>query len=550
MILKNFSINYKFLTASLIILVVVFLVFLPSLNNEFVNYDDHAYIYENPLIRSLAGDNLKKMFFSVQQNNWIPLTWVSLAIDYQLFGLQPLGYHLINIIIHSFNAVLLFILFVLSVGLYEKKLNKHFNEIAVFFVGILISLLWGLHPLRVEAVAWATERKELLCSLFFLLSIIYYLKFVFPQKNAKFSFFGKFINNKIYSKSTLRTKYYYLCLLFFLLAVLSKPMAVTLPIIYILIDLILLKRTEYYFIQKSTNKTHILWRESFLEKIPFFIISIISGLLTIYAVGQKFTYLSNLSVFSHLQNAAQAIIFYLVKTIIPHNLVPLYPLTASNGLLSFSPNLSLIFFLVITIAIIYFWRSSKADILLFGWLSFLVLIFPVLGFFPVGEQIAADRFTYLTTISFYFVLGGGILNYLLISQNKKLISFSLVAFILILLINYSFLTNKQIKIWKNSKSLWQSIITIYPQKSFQAHNGYGYELYLEGNFAEAKSNFEIALSLDPHNAQILNNLGMLYGNSGDDQQAEYYFLEAYRNDPGNPLIKDNLNILNNKKNKP
>ena len=242
--------------------VVTFIVFLPALQNEFVNLDDNGYVYENPFIRSLDVKLLKSAFWGFHVSNWHPLTWLSHAVDYSIWGLNPLGHHLTNIILHAL-ATLTLVFLVMRLMEVLKKIDpidatsKSFiNGRTIMITGTTTGLLFGLHPLHVESVAWVAERKDLLCALFFLLSLSAYTKYVYNS-----------IDRPVAENSVVRRfdKQYLYALSFFILALLSKQMAVSLPFILLIID-------WYPFQRIRSLKT---FRSSFIEKLPYIGLSLI-----------------------------------------------------------------------------------------------------------------------------------------------------------------------------------------------------------------------------------------------------------------------------------
>jgi hypothetical protein len=250
---------------------VTFAVFLPSLRNEFVNYDDGNYVYENPFIRSLDMKLLKSAFTEFYASNWHPLTWLSHAFDYAMWGLNPLGHHLTNNILHALNTLIVVFLVIRLLEVYRltmanKGLSQPFiNDSTLKITGAATGLLFGLHPLHVESVAWVSERKDLLCAFFFLLTIIAYIRYVMEIK-ARAS---------INSPSRFFNRNYLFAIGFFILSLMSKPMAVSLPFVLLILD-------WYPFRRIRSLKTFCTVST---EKLPFFALTLISSVLTI--LGKK-----------------------------------------------------------------------------------------------------------------------------------------------------------------------------------------------------------------------------------------------------------------------
>ena len=249
--------------------VVTFIVFLPALQNEFLNWDDIEYISGNSFIRSLDTQLLKSAFLEFHAWNWHPLTWLSHAVDYSVWGLNPLGHHLTNNILHALNTLLVVLLVMRLIGVFKKTAGNNalsqpfLHDRTIMITGAATGLLFGLHPLHVESVAWAAERKDLLCAFFFLLTIITYAHYVIEiSARTSVNYASRFFNRK-----------YLYALGFFILSLLSKPMAVTLPFVLLILD-------WYPFKRIQSLKT--FWTTS-IEKLPFLALALISSVLTVLA---------------------------------------------------------------------------------------------------------------------------------------------------------------------------------------------------------------------------------------------------------------------------
>ena len=344
------------------------ILYVPALNNQLV-YDDRAYISENLLIRSLDIESLYTMFKSFSVGNWHPLTTISYAIDYAFWGLDPRGYHLTNIILHGINTLLVFILVVqLTVKATGSKstpgMALSVSEQAMIVAGVT-AVLFGVHPLRVESVAWVSERKELLCTFFFLLSILAYL-----------SYSGSLVKR-------LRVSWFSASLFLFICALMSKPMAVTLPIILLLLDIYPLKRLHVFPVKNASV---------LLEKIPFLALSIASGVVTIVAQhsGGAIGTLVGYPLDTRLLNALRSIVFYLGKTIVPVRLVPFYPYSQDATLLNVQYLTSVL--LVFFVSCWCVWMVKRGRYLFFTiWAYYVITLLPTLGIIQVGMQAAADR---------------------------------------------------------------------------------------------------------------------------------------------------------------
>lgn len=350
-----------FLLCFALLFVVTFTVFKSSLDNGFVYLDDNEYVVKNSLIRSLAPENLWDMLVATGPAYWHPLTWFSHAIDYYFFGDNPGGHHLTSLFLHGFNVFWVFLLFIylLSRG---NEVGRRFSEVVV--VAVFSALAFGLHPLRVESVVWAAERKDLLCAFFMFPAMLTYLKYADADLPAD------------------RKRWYGWTLVLFILALMSKPMAVTLPLVLLLFDAYPLNRF----------RTGSQWLRLVIEKIPFFVLSLLSGLLTLFAQNKAGAVMSvgALSYTDRVLNALHSCIFYLEKTLWPHPVVPFYPFPEYGFLML----LKVAAFVALTVFLAVLWRRGQR----FGlavWLFFLITVSPVIGIVQAGEQAAADRFTYI-----------------------------------------------------------------------------------------------------------------------------------------------------------
>ena len=534
----------KHIVAALIA-VLTFLVFLPALRNEFVRWDDHEYVYENLFIRSLNAKLIKSAFLTFKVSNWHPLTWISHAIDYSLWGLNPFGHHLTNIFLHALNTFLvtLLVMVLLEAG-HLFSLNrqdharlrgdtgKHSDKHALI-AAAATGLLFGLHPLHVESVAWISERKDLLCAFFFLLSLMAFVKYV---------------RNKSMSSVTGKTprpapagRYYFFALGLFALALLSKPMAITLPLVLLILE-------WYPFGRIRSWKTFC---HAVLEKIPFFILSFVSGFLTILAQkgegAMKLMEFMPLSI--RLFVAAKSVIAYLWKMLLPLHLTPLYPYPRHISLLSFG-YLSAIVLLVGMTAICVL-IARKRPLWLGCWSYYLITLFPVLGIVQVGVQSMADRYTYLPSLGPFLIAGliaGGI--YEKMTELKRLNIIVPVAGLVLamaILVSLSSATIKQIGVWKNSISFWHYVIENGASEIPIPHNYLGMAYANQGQLDLAIAEYRTALHLADNYAgnyaEAHNNLGVAYAHKGQLDMAMAEYQAAIRLTPNYPEAHNNLGLV-------
>jgi tetratricopeptide (TPR) repeat protein len=429
--------NGKFYALSFIILISI-LVYLPVFKNSLLNWDDAGYITYNALIQSF---NLKGIFSEYVMGNWHPITLLFLAVEYQFFGLNPSGYHAVNLLLHLLNVILVF------------HIVYHLSSKAG--VGLVASLLFGIHPLHVESVAWAAELKDLLFTLFFLSSYLFYLKYI--REGQK--------------------KNYWLSLLLFLFSLLSKAMAVSLPLVLILTD---------FFKNRRINL------KSLIEKVPFFVLALIAGIVAIRAQE------SGMEHFFQLRNlvfASYGFISYLIKLVFPNHLSAFYSYPLGDIPISFY--LYILLLTGLALLVIYSFRYTKKIFFAIGF--FTLTIFLVLQILPVGDAIMADRYSYIPSIALFYLAGEGF--QMLWKQKQKLFSAVL---ILVIVIFLSVKTYARCEVWKDDRSLWNDVL----QQNHQVEIAYflrGVTFADEGKNQEAIADFSQAIELKPDDAVAYYN---------------------------------------------
>ncbi len=451
-----FSINKKWLWLTGILIVTVFAYF-PVFENNFTNWDDNIFVTENKLINSFSLNNLIRWFTKPFVGQYQPFILLSFALDYSIDGLNPFVFHTTNLILHLINTFLVF-----------RFLDLLFKNP---FIALLSSFLFGIHTLHVESVAWITERKNVLYALFFLSSLIAYLFYLRKKKSS----------------------YYFLSLFFFILSLMSKAAAVTLPLALILVDYI--------------YKRHIFGKGILLEKIPFFVLSIILGLATIYAHHQ-YGALANSTgypFYIRILVTGEAIIFYITKILMPLNLSAYYPML--QNLSEHLTPLILIFllsYLVLFSAIILSFYK-KLNVVFFGFIFFLINIF--LFLIPAGVPVyATDRYAYIPSIGLFVIISYGI--YHLFKKYPKIKTAGLV-FISLYILLLSVLTFQQTKVWNNSLTLWDNVINTTGKTYFPLlKRGIAYRE--EQNYKAALSDLNESIRLNHNNYYAYENRGFIY----------------------------------------
>jgi hypothetical protein len=500
-----------------------FAVYLIALRNGFVNWDDGLYVVTNAHIRSFDLSLFRWAFLDFYAGNWHPLTWISHALDYALWGLNPLGHHLTSTILHALNT---FLVVVLAVRLAETVSTRHYvvstekqarsskessfgesgkvsespdavgHSLFTIHYSRLITagvtgLLFGLHPLHVESVAWVAERKDLLCALFFLLSILMYVKHAQrdPIQTGMANTRARFLGG-----------YYLLALLFFVLALLSKPMAVSLPVVLLILD---------WYPFKRIRSMRSFWTP-FVEKLPFVAFSLVSSILTVLAQrpsGAMWDIPAPVAV--RILAAARALIAYLYEMVVPLNLIPFYPYPMDISFLSLTYGLPLV--LVIGISAICAVRAKEEKLWSAAWCYYLITLLPVLGVtVQAGTQFMADRYTYLPSLGPFLVAGLGAAwltgKALAVKHRSAAPILFAGAAALIVFASMSYATVRQIGIWKSGIDLWSYVIEKEPERVPIAYVNRGTLLFQEmGQLDRAVADFDKAIALNPSNLRVYVN---------------------------------------------
>ena len=518
LIRKRRNVKYLLLLA-LSISLLTYLVYLSSLENEFVEWDDSIYVFRNPHIRSFNLALFKWAFLHFYGSNWHPLVWISHAIDYAFWGLNPLGHHLTNIILHAINTFLVVLLIAKLIEAWKSTtvrnaLPPFLDERGILIAAGATGLFFGLHPLHVESVAWVAERKDLLCALFFLASIMAYVKYAGAISSNSESLFPY------------RHKHYLMALGFFVLALLSKPMAVTLPVILLLLDWYPFKR-----IQSLKSFRFVL-----IEKLPFVVLSLLSSIVTIQAqkAAMKLTEIVPLS--TRLLVAAKSLLTYIWNMLLPLNLLPFYHYPKHVSLLSAEYLFAATSVIVITMICIVVAKSHRLYLSL--WAYYVVTLIPVIGIIQVGSQSMADRYTYLPSIG-PFLMMGLVLAWCwnrvnALRRKRAIVKLLGISMFMLLSAAMTYLTFEQIGIWKDSITLWSYFIEREPESVPPAYYNRGMVFDNMGRFDKAIEDFDKAIALNPSYLDAYNNRGLVFEEMGKFDKAIEDFDKAIALNPSDP----------------
>lgn len=501
--------NRKLIISGFVAAVVTIAVYITVLNNGFVNWDDGEYIYRNPHIRSLGPGFFRWAFTEYYASNWHPLTWLSHAMDYRFWGVNPSGHHFTSVLIHGMNACLVAVLTSQLVwrwreqkGLPELSWNE--NCAAAGFS----ALLFGLHPVHVESVAWVSERKDVLCAFFYFGSVILYLH-------------GRKKEGRERTVSLLSS------LIAFIFALMAKPMAVSVPVALVLLD------------AAYPGKERSRWA----EKVPFFLASMLSMVITVRAQGsgEAVKTIAEYALDVRVINAVRSYASYLLCLIMPSGLSPFYPFPVSSSFVDAPFIGSLALGVAVTVGCIAAWMKGRRQYLLL-WLFYIISLVPVIGIMQIGQQARADRYLYIPAVAFSVLFGATAASMLRSLQGRR--KMLLIAALSALLIMLSVVTLRQIPIWRSSVSLWSRVIELYPGRSRAPYVGRGMA-YLEMGrdneaLADCRNAFLLPADLDAGRSYLDAErcLGEAYHRTGD-YQAEIAIYTDIHNQY--PLYPDALN---------
>lgn len=475
---------------------------------DFLNYDDNYYVTENTWIKDgITSSSIKWAFTTGYQSNWHPLTWISHMVDYQLFGLSPVGHHAMNLLLHMLSVLVLF-------AILTKTTRFPWRS-------AFVAVLFAIHPLHVESVAWVAERKDVLSGLFWMLTMWAYVWYAERPS----------------------TRRYLPVILFFALGLMSKPVLVTLPFALLLLDYWPLSRL---FPSKDGFRARCVgWRKAIVEKAPLFILALVSSVVT-YIVQQRGQAVSSLAILpfaTRLENAFVSYLRYMYKAVCPHSLAIFYPYP-KDGLPVWLAVLSIFVLLVLTV--LAFRLSCRKRYVIVGWLWFLGTLVPMLGIVQVGAQAMADRYTYIPLIGLFIIVAWGIPDMLTPIKRRgsdwKIARVALPVVACLILVILGWRTWVQVGYWKNSETVFQHALKV-TRDNYIAHNNLGLVLVEKGKVKEAYEHFNLAIQAEPAFTGSYLNLGVLLAEQGLDNEAATVLSQALELEPENADILANLGAV-------
>jgi tetratricopeptide (TPR) repeat protein len=497
--------------------------FLPSLHGDFIDIDDGVFVSRNTHIH-LTLANVVWAFGHAFDSNWLPLTLWSFMLDHQLYGLKPWGYHLTNVLLHAANTVLVFLVLRRMTGATWRSL--------------MVASLFGLHPLRVESVAWISERKDVLSVTFWMLTLWAYARYAQQKSRAEPPSLRSAAPGNRESKAAKTvpaldsgpwTFDYILALFFLALGLMSKPMMVTLPCVLLLLDFWPLERWQ------RKNLLGLL-----LEKVPFFLLSAIVSVVT-YNTQKNGSMMSNvltgltLSFGARLENAVVSYARYLGKMLWPVDLCALYPYPDHWP----TQTILMAGLLALGLSVLVLVLRRRQPYLLTGWLWYLGTLVPVLGLVPVGPQAMADRYIYIPSIGILIIFVWGTWQ---ITRRWRCPSTGLGAAGGVLVLACIVLTRHQIGYWKDDVSVWRHTVAL-TENNYFAHNCLGRAWFVQGRMDESIREIQEAVRLNPDFAEPYCNLGRAYAAKGQVAEAMACYQKALEVRPDYVAAHNSLGSL-------
>ena len=472
-----------------VVLALTVAAFLGVLDNGFVNWDDPANFLDNPRYRGLGPAQLAWMFTTSHMGHYIPVTWLTLGADYLVWGMNPRGYHLTSLFFHAGTALGFY---ALAGRLLARALPAQTPEGNLVVGAVVAALFFSLHPLRVESVAWITERRDVVSGLFFVLTVLAWL-------------------NAVDGPEPRRRGWYVGSIVLFAAALLSKSLTVGLPVVLLVLDV--------YPLRRLGGVRGWTVRSVWLEKLPYVLLGMVAGIFALAATpASARASLDTLNLGSRVLVASFGVAFYLEKTVLPMGLSPLYAFVASVSWV-------LLAGLVVAAGLLASMRRRLPGVVAAA-VIYVALLLPTLGFFATGPQAVADRYSYLPSLGWALVLGGLVAWPWAGMRLAQLVAAGALAVLLLL-------TMQQVRIWRDSISLWSRAVALEPDNRFARIN-LGGAYVAAGRTQDAIEQYREVLSLSRDKAPWYEVLGWLYAGSGRVSEALPLLVEALRLEPGRP----------------
>jgi len=487
------------------LIALVLAVFHQAGNHGFLNYDDNVYVTDNPHVAGgITGRGVVWAFSSFHASNWHPVTWISHMADVHLFGMNPRGHHFTSVAVHALSTVVLFLLLFRLTGLLWQS--------------SFVAALFSIHPMHVESIAWVAERKDVLSAFFCFLTLHVYAEFAKKRKPAL----------------------YILCLILFLLGLMSKPMLVTLPLVMLLLDywpLNRFRKKEFGEGGGWNSPEGVLPWVLVKEKLPFLACAILSSIVTIFAQqsGGAIKGLDAVPFALRVENALISYVMYMGNMIWPDDLAVLYPIPSSFPFWQIIG--SLILLLLLSVATVR--ARHRYPYLAMGWFWYLITLAPVIGIVQVGVQSMADRYSYIPSIGLFIMVAWGVTDAVNGLRQRKVILAILAGGIIIA---KSAVTWQQLGYWRDDISLYRRTLQV-TTGNYVIHNNLGNALAKQWDLDGAIREFREAIRIKPNYAAAHYNLGMAFAIRGRLDEAIEELSAALRIDPDNVKASYNLGLV-------
>jgi Flp pilus assembly protein TadD len=492
--------------------VAVFAVFWQVQTHDFVNFDDQEYVTDNPHVRAgLTVEGIAWAFTTFYAGNWHPLTWLAHMLDCQLFGLNPAGHHLTNVVLHLANTLLLLLILHRMTGALWRS--------------SLVAALFAIHPLHVESVAWVAERKDVLSTLFWFLTIWAYLGYVKRPSSGR----------------------YLLVLVAFACGLMAKPMVVTLPFVLLLLDYWPLARMHRRLPHDGENlqlhaaggsgENSVAFLRLLREKAPLLALAAVSSVMTFIAQksGGAIEILDVVPVESRLGNALVSYVKYIGKMLWPNHLAIFYP-HPGDSLLWWQPVGAALLLTGITLLVVR--EAQRRPYLITGWLWYVGTLVPVIGLVQVGGQAMADRYTYVPLIGLFVAVAWSLGD---LARTWRYSRFASVVAVGAVLSVLTICTWKQVRYWRNSFTLFEHALGV-TTNNFVAENNLANALVSQNRLQEAIPHYARAIALKPTHAEAYGNMGVLLARQGRFPEASAYYVRALQLKPDSAEIHNNLGV--------
>ncbi len=508
-----------------LLVVAVWLVFGQTVRYEFVNLDDDLYVYQNPVVmKGLTFQGISHVFTHQMCDFYHPLTMVSLMLDNQVYGLNPGGYHLTNVLLHAATTVLLFLVLRRMMGLRSNKsigattlpvglrpdtfVGATVTQAGALWPSAFVAAVFAIHPLRVESVAWVTERKDVLSGLFFVLTLGAYVR---------------------YTRTPFSLVRYLTVIFLFALGLLSKPSLVTLPFLLLLLDYWPLARMQ----PAAPRSPFMVLRPLIIEKIPLFVLSAAACVATVLTQQHLLAPVGVLPLFSRMGYAAVSYVVYLGQMFYPGGLAVLYPYPQKGLPL---PEVVLALALLAGISAGALMLRRRCPYLVVGWLWYLGMLVPMLGVVHAGPVARADRFTYLAQIGVYIMMAWAARDLTISWRYRRQVLWGAALGVIAALMVCAW---KQTSYWRNSESLWTHTLACTSDNCI-GYNGLGNALLQKGDVDEAIVHYQKALQITPDYSEACCNLGTALLQKGDVDEAIVHYQKALQITPDFAKAHNNL----------